>query len=351
MDFDWIWVAFSAALGAGLFALSVRAWGRSLLHGGGRVDRDAWRLWAAQADLDFVEADLSPRVHGVYGDCSVEISARIRRTRSRRGGTVERATTSLRISHRAELPPGFLVQTRSLRTWLGSRLFGAARISVDEDIDAHFHVESSDPFRAREILADLEVKKALLALAADLPEAVVHERALEATLPGMVTEGFALSRYLDLLTALGVALRAIAPQVDPVDPEMKPLPTAAELPRRHTSLASALRGFRSTGSSASQAIRASSLKIKPYEYTLIVRAVTEAANRLGRHTGGRAVRGVLDRSAWRAEIHFDPEDNEVVEALEIGDVITGMCLVEDLRPTSQVVECKAMTPPLPKAAP
>lgn len=340
---DWIWVLISAGIGAGLAGVAARHWGRSLYHGG-KVDRDAWQLWAASNDHDYLPSELTPRIRGVHEGCSFDVSASIFRRRSL-GRTREIATTLLRVSHRADLPPGFLVRARTLGTWIASRLFGGRAVEVDEDLAGSFVVDSTAPERARELVSDPAVKRALLALVADLPETIVHDRALEVQLPGMVSDTGALAHYLDLLTAVARAFRALAPQMDPVSPEPRPLPTAAELPRRGESLAAALRSVRS-GASSQAAMQVAQLKIRPYEYEIVVRGVEAAVTRLGRPTGGRTIRGALERSSWRVEIQFAEADNEAVEALKPGDVVTGLCHVEDARVASQVVECTAITPPI-----
>jgi hypothetical protein len=353
LDSEMVWTALSAALAVVAVFWGVRWWGQSLRHGG-RVDRAAWEMYAAERDFTFTPDPLHPRIRGVHEGVSVEAAATIVRRRGRRGAVHEVGTTILRATHRANLPPGFLARKRSWYTDIGTTVFGGKRVHVDQDMDAFFRVECSDAVRAKELLTDLEVKKAMLAMLVDLPEAIVHDRAVEAKLPGMVSDISVLDAYLDRIAAVARALRAIAPQVEQLSPEATPKPalTAAELPQRRETLSGALQRIGGATSKTSAMVQASALRVKPYEYELEVRTVVEAATRLGMPTGGLLVRGPLARSPWRAEISFKPEDNEAVSELKMNDIITGMALVDDVRAPSRVVECSAVTPPvLLEAAP
>ncbi|MBW2253622.1 MAG: hypothetical protein JRI25_03355 [Deltaproteobacteria bacterium] len=353
MQFDpqMVWTALAAAVSVLLLVWVVRRWGQSLRHGG-RVDRAVWEMYAAERDFSYTADPRHPRIRGVHDGVSIEASARIVRQRTRRG-VQEFATTILSATHRADLPSGFLTRKRNWYMDIGARVFGGKRVSVDEDMDAFFRVECRDATRAAELLTDSEVKKAMLALLVDLPEAIVHDRAVEAKLPGMVSDLSVLDQYLDRMTAVARALRALAPQVDLASPEeVKPMVTAAELPQRRETLTSALQRIGGASSKTSAMVQTSALRIKPYEYELEVRSVIEAASRLGVPTGGLLVRGLLARSPWRAEISFKPEDNEAVSELKMSDFITGIALVDEVRAPSRVVECSAVTPPmLLKAAP
>jgi hypothetical protein len=352
-DSEMVWTALTVAVAVVTVAWGLRWWGQSLRHGGS-VNRAAWEMYAAERDFSFTADPLHPRLRGVHEGVSVEAAANIVRRRSRRGGTQEFATTMLRATHRADLPPGFLASKRGWYTDIGAMVFGGKRVSVDGDMDAYFRVECGDATRAAELLTDLEVKKAMLALLVDLPEAVVHDRAVEAKLPGMVSDLSVLDQYLDRIAAVARALRDVAPQVDRPSPEATPTPavTAAELPQRRETLSSALQRIGGATSKTSAMVQTSALRIKPYEYELEVRTVVEAATRLGMPTGGLLVRGPLVRSPWRAEISFKPEDNEAVSELKMNDIITGMALVDDVRAPSRIVECSAVTPPvLLQAAP
>jgi len=352
LEAEMVWTALGVALTVLGAHWAVRHWGRSLHHGG-RVDRSAWEMYAAERDLSYTPDPLRPRIRGVHGGVSVEVAANIVRRRTRRG-VQEFATTFLRATHRADLPPSFLARRRDWYQDIGTAVFGGKRVSVDEDIDACFRIECRDEERAKALLTDLEVKKAMLALLVDLPEAHVHDRAVEVKLPGMVSDLQVLDRYLDRLAAVARALRAVSPQVDVASPEAeaKPMVTAADLPQRRETLSGALQRIGGAASKTSAMVQTSTLRIKPYEYEMEVRSVVAASTRLGRPTGGLLVRGVLTRSPWRVEISFDPEDNEAVSDLKMNDIITGMALVDEVRAPSRVVECSAATPPvLLKAAP
>lgn len=329
------------------FALTMKRWGRSLTHGG-RVDRAAWEMYAAEHHHDYTPDPLRPKIRGVHNGVSFEVGAKVVRHRGRRGEEREYATTWIRATHRADLPPGTVIRAKSWGLALGSLLAGQRAISVDEDYDEFFRIESSNPPLLRELLSDIEVKRAFLALIADLPEAVVHERAIEADLPGMASDLSVLDAYLDRVAAVGNALRQLAPQVERVTDKStpKPLMTAAELPQRTEQLTSVLRRMHSATSRTSASVQASAMKVRPYEYTLEVRAIVEAVSRLGVPTGGRTVRGILEHSEWRAEISFPPEDNALVEELKPRDRITGLALVDDLTVISRRVECTASTPPV-----
>lgn len=106
----------------------------------------------------------------------------------------------------------------------------------------------------------------------------------------------------------------------------------------------ALRGL--TG--ASQATirqRLNYLKMPPYTYEIEVRSVSEATSRTGAPTGGLRVNGVLTRARWRAELTFPKELAYAAETLIANDVITGECLLDDLRGIADVVELTAQSPP------
>lgn len=351
-----------AALGTlfwmGVVAWAILRWGRSLSHGG-VVDRAKWEMYAAERQHTYHPDPMNPRIRGVHKGVSFEVGARIIRSRRRDGRTIERAITSIRATHRAALPAGLTVHKRSLGRTLGSLVVGRRAIAIDDDYDDFFRVEADDAEAARRTLLEPEVKRAFLSLIVDLPEASVHERAIEAEIPGMASDITALDVYLDRVTDLANALRAVAPQVDQTTAESAPegtagatpapmrrLPTAAELPPQRETLSGALRRIAGASSKTSAGVQASSMRVRPYEYELEVRVIDQATSRLGVPTGGRLVRGLLVRSPWRAEISFPPADNDIVDAIRPTDVISGLALVDDFRAVSQVVECTAQTPPM-----
>lgn len=357
MDFDLsslLALAATGFLALGLL-LYLRQWGRGLTHGG-KVDRAAWEMFAAEHGYDYVPDPNRPRFRGVYDGVSFEVSAKIVKVNTRWMRPVtgvrvrnEYANTWVRATHRAALPPGTVIRRKHWGIALGSLLSGHPAISVDEDYHAFFRIECDVPEALRALLAHPDVKKALLAMIADIPEAVVHERAIEAKLSGMASDTSVLGTYLDRVSSVARALREHAPQVDraqPTDRTPVPLLAAAELPERTESLTSALKRLGTASTRTSASVQASTLKLRPYSYELEVRTVTEGSTRLGVPTGGLMVRGSLARSPWRVEVNFPKEDNEAVRALQPRDRITGLLLVDDLRGVAQVAECTATTPPI-----
>lgn len=346
LDAEIVLAVMSGVLFVGLAVIAVRKWGRALSHGGA-VDRTAWEMYAAERGWSYVQDPLHPRMRGVHNGASVEVGARIvRRRRPRGGGYQELGTTTLRVNHRAELPPRFLLQQRTWGATLGGLVFGGPRVAVDDDIDAEFLVEGAGADHIRDVLTHVAVKKALLAMSVDLPEAVVHERAVQVKVPGMVSDLHALDHYMDLLTNVANAMREHAPQLQQPLPEATPRPamTAADLPVRQESLTSAMNRIAGATSRTSAAVQTSALRLKPYEFIVEVRNVVEAVSRLGAPIEGRTVRGLLDRSAWRVEVTFKGDDAVGLEDIAPNDRITGMAMVDDLRQVSKVVECTAVTP-------
>lgn len=357
MDFDASSLLALAATGFMLvgLVLYLRQWGRGLSHGG-KIDKAAWEMFAAERGYDYVPDPMRPRFRGVHDGVSFEVAAKIIKVNTRwlrpvtgvrvRG---EYANTSIRVAHRAALPPGTVIRRKHWGLTLGSMLSGHPAISVDDDYASAFRVECEVPEALRKLLAEPDVKRALLAMIDDLPNAVVHERAIEAKLTGMASDTSVLDTYLGRVTAVAKAFRAHAPQVDraaPADRKPVPMVTAADLPERTESLTSALNRLGTASSRTSQSVQASTLKLRPFSYQVDVRTVTEGVTRLGMPTGGLMVRGSLARSPWRVEVNFPPEDNDTVRALKPRDRITGLLLVDDLRGVAQVAECTATTPPI-----
>ncbi len=332
-------------------AMAWRHWGNSLVHGG-RVDRAAWEMYAAERGHRYTPDLYRPKLRGVHEGVSFEVTATITRARRRRQD-YEHATTGIRVTHRAALPPDTTIRRRSWAITLGSLIAGQKAVAIDEDYDDLFWIHTADPETLRALLADPDVKRALLSLFVDLPDASVHDRVILADVPGMTSDLSILTRYLDKVTALATALRTLSPQIDrpsaePTEglPPLAALPTAAELPQRTEALYLALRRIGGAASRTSSSVQTSALRLRPLEYTLEVRAVVEGVTRLGLPTGGMMVRGMLERGEWRVELNFPPEDTAIVSALSPGDRVTGLCLVDDLRPAGRTVECTATTPPV-----
>lgn len=337
-----------AAFVVGLVAV-VRSWGRAVSHGG-HVDRAAWEMYAAERLWDYTPDPRNPKLRGVYDEVATEVSCRIVSRRTRRGKQ-EYGTTSLRMTHRADLPPRFLAQERRLGNTLAALVSGARPISVHDDLDPFFHVESADVEATRALFQDDDLRKAMLRLSVDLPEAVVDGRAISATLPGMVSNTNTLDMYLDLMAGVAKALYALSPRAVSTSsqdgtPALAPLPSIADLPRKPERLGSALGRLGGAATKTSASVQVSALRLRPYEYEVEVRSINPGVSRAGIENGGRMLRGLLVNSQWKIELLCEREDNEAVDALQERDVVGGMCLVDDLRGMAHVVECTAQGAPI-----
>ena len=198
---------------------------------------------------------MAPKIRGTHGGVSFELITEITQRRDRRGVVSEWATARLRATHRAAVPHGFRIRKASWGLTFASLFVGHRAIDVDEAYDK-LRVECDDEAAANKLLDDPTLMKAILSLFVDLPNAVIHERAIESPVPKLPPDLVGLDNWLDRISAVGRQMRTLAPQIEKPAAEgqpapLKPLPTAAELPERKETLSGALRRVTQATSRAS----------------------------------------------------------------------------------------------------
>lgn len=277
----------------------------------------------------------------------------IRRIRTRRGGEFVQANSTFRVPIRG-LAPLMSIRERTVKNRLllvasGGRPFATDVLKLDEA----FLISGADVDEVVPLVRKPAIRMALEALAQVCPEAVVHERAVELSMDGMLSNPRKLDRTLQTMTAVAAAIELSIPRSDgspmPLPEPEAPLPTAVESPTQRPVTAVRKRpeplyvALRQVGreSPQRQAVALQHLRLPPYTVTLEVRSVTEAASDAGTTTGDLQINGVLTRSQWRVELLVSIDQANTVLTLLSGDVIHAECLVEEVRMTRQAVEATA----------
>jgi len=242
------------------------------------------------------------------------------------------------------------------------------------ELDALLLVTGDDVDAVVGLLRKPAVRPALKALYTRFPGTLVTERAVTLKLGHMFETPRQLDTALELLTTVATAIeasvesvhadavrRAIEKPDEPRNPDAVDLHVAMMPDQRlqvrplYTALRQATRG-----TSQQQRLAAQRLRVPPYRFEIEVRSVSEDTSRTGAKTGNYRLNGVLTHDNWRVEMVVTPERVDQVLTLVMGDVVRGLCLLEDLRPVRRTVEAKLnsdieireqVNPPGPAAQP
>lgn len=319
------------------------------------LSTDAWHGYALEHNWPFHGGPAKASFRGAIDGQPLSAEVNIRRTRGRHGREYVTARSTFRVPIRGRAPV-LSIRKKSLQNRFMLLLGGGRPFATDfHKIDESLLVSGEDVDEVVALIRKSPVRLALEMLARVCPEAVVHERAVELTVDGMMSESRELDRTLEAMTAVAAAIEMSIPRIDgspPVFPERSPSdeasstatepsrPVPPDVRRRPEALYMAMRRL-ARQSSQQQALTIQHLRIPPYTFDIEVRSITQAETSIGITTGDLQVNGVLTRGNWRVELVVPADQANMVLTLITGDVIRGECLLDNVRPGRQTAEAKA----------
>ncbi len=322
------------------------------------ISTDTWHGYALERSWPFHGGPSKAGFRGSIEGQPLSAEVTIRRTKGRHNREYISAKSHFRVPIRG-LAPVLSIRNKSLKNRFVLLLAGARPFATDLlKIDEHLLISGQDVDEVVALIRRPAVRQALEMLTRVCPEAVVHERAVELNVHGMMSEAQELDRTLQAMTAVAAAIEMSVPRIDgspPVLPERSsgeaeptatPKPTrplAPDVRRRPEALYMAMRRL-ARQTSQQQALTIQHLRIPPYTFDLEVRSIAEAETSIGTTTGDLQVNGVLSRGNWRVELVVPVDQADTVLTLITGDVIRGECVLDDIRPGRQTIEAKATNP-------